>query len=194
MSLASGGTLDRVALDEALDAVREKGWAVVAGVLDPSEAAGVLERLWDAAAECERRGLPTYAEGLDPNASNVRVWNLIDLDPSSAARSWLVVEEKKYALAGTEVTIGRDPACDVWLDAPGVSRRHACIRTSANGDVTLEDNQSMNGTYVGRTKISGPTRLRDGDEIHLGALALTFRTAAPLKQTERVRPPDRGSE
>jgi DNA-binding winged helix-turn-helix (wHTH) protein len=114
---------------------------------------------------------------------------LIDIDVTSVARSWLVVDERKYALAGGEVTIGRDPACDVWLDAPGVSRRHACIRTGADGEAVLEDNQSMNGTYVGRTKISGPTRLRDGDEIHLGALALTFRTAAPLKQTERVRPP-----
>jgi DNA-binding winged helix-turn-helix (wHTH) protein len=108
------------------------------------------------------------------------------------SRCWLVVEERRWPLPAGEATLGRDPACDVWLDAPGVSRRHARIRTEANGDVLLEDNNSMNGTYVGRARISGPTRLRDGDEIHLGSLAVTFRMASPLKVTERVRPPDPG--
>jgi hypothetical protein len=109
---------------------------------------------------------------------------------ASAARCWLVVDERRCPLPAGEASLGRDPACDVWLDAPGVSRRHASIRTEPNGDVTLEDNNSMNGTYVGRARISGPTRLRDGDEIHLGSLALTFRMASPMKETERVRPPE----
>lgn len=114
-----------------------------------------------------------------------------DAEASAAAnaRSWLVVDERRYALPGGELTIGRDPGCDVWLDAPGVSRRHALIRTIANGDVILEDSRSTNGTYVCRAKISEPTRLRDGDEIHVGSLTLTFRTVTTPKQTERVRPP-----
>jgi hypothetical protein len=115
----------------------------------------------------------------------------IDSDAAaSGARCWLMVEDRRCPLPTGEATLGRDPACDVWLDAPGVSRRHARIRTEPNGDATLEDNNSMNGTYVGRARISGPTRLRDGDEIHLGSLALTFRMASPMKVTERVRPPD----
>jgi DNA-binding winged helix-turn-helix (wHTH) protein len=105
------------------------------------------------------------------------------------ARCWLVVDERRYALARGELTIGRDPDCDVWLDAPGVSRRHARIRTDTNGDVVLEDSQSTNGTYVRKEKINGPTPLRDGDEIHVGSLVLTFRTAGRSKPTERVRPP-----
>jgi DNA-binding winged helix-turn-helix (wHTH) protein len=114
----------------------------------------------------------------------------IDADSSSgAARCWLVADEKRYAIPGDDVTIGRDPSCEVWLDAPGVSRRHARIRITANGDATLEDSNSMNGTYVGKLKITGPTRLRDGDEIHLGSLAVTFRARAASKETERVRPP-----
>jgi DNA-binding winged helix-turn-helix (wHTH) protein len=120
--------------------------------------------------------------------SDVEVLDAETRTPASA-RSWLVVDEQRYALPGGELTIGRDPTCDVWLDAPGVSRRHARIHTSANGDVILEDSQSTNGTYVRKAKINGPTRLHDGDEIHLGSLALTFRTAVPPKQTERVRPP-----
>ena len=105
------------------------------------------------------------------------------------ARYWLVVNDQKYALSPGDTIIGRDPSCDVWLDVPGVSRHHACIRTTPAGEVILEDRQSTNGTYLGSSRISGPARLRDGDEIHLGSLALTFRASGPSKETERVRPP-----
>jgi DNA-binding winged helix-turn-helix (wHTH) protein len=107
----------------------------------------------------------------------------------TGAPCWLVTDERRYAIPGDEVTVGRDPSCDVWLDAPGVSRWHARIRITANGDAVLEDSNSTNGTYVGKSRITGPTRLRDGDEIHFGSCALTFRTRAASKETERVRPP-----
>jgi DNA-binding winged helix-turn-helix (wHTH) protein len=116
----------------------------------------------------------------------------LDAQPGSlaGARSWLVVDERRFALTAGEVTIGRDPDCEVWLDAPGVSRRHARIQTRANGDVILEDSRSTNGTYVRKARISVPTRLADGDEIHVGSVVLTFRTAGRSKPTERVRPPE----
>jgi DNA-binding winged helix-turn-helix (wHTH) protein len=106
-------------------------------------------------------------------------------------RYWLVAEDRRYALAPGETTIGRDPSCDVWLDVPGVSRRHARIHASAAGEVTLQDTESTNGTYLRGARIAGPTPIRDGDEIHLGSLAVTFRASGPLKETERVRPPRR---
>lgn len=73
--------IGRADLDRALGEVAERGVAVVPDVLDAAGAAGALDALWSAAAESERRGVSTRAEGLDPNASNVRVWNLIDLHP-----------------------------------------------------------------------------------------------------------------
>lgn len=78
--LATSTAVDGATVAEAAQRVERDGFAVIPGVLDRAEAALILERLWAAADECERRGLPTYAEGLDPNANNVRVWNLIDLD------------------------------------------------------------------------------------------------------------------
>lgn len=72
--------LDRGRLDAARASLLLDGTAVVPGVLSADDAAFALERLWAAADESERRGVPTRAEGLDPNASNVRVWNLLDLD------------------------------------------------------------------------------------------------------------------
>src|SRR6478735_9053794 len=63
------------------EAIVRDGFAIVPDVLTADEAAHVLDRLWAAAQESERRGSSTYIAGLDPNASNVRVFNLIELDP-----------------------------------------------------------------------------------------------------------------
>jgi hypothetical protein len=41
----------------------------------------LIQALWDSSAEAERRVLASYVPGLDPNPSNVRVFNLVDLDP-----------------------------------------------------------------------------------------------------------------
>ena len=69
------------AVADARRRLREDGWCVVEGVLSPERSAQSLDRLWAAASESERRGLATYMPALDPNASNVRVFNLLDIDP-----------------------------------------------------------------------------------------------------------------
>ena len=72
-------------LDTVVDRLERDGVAVIPGVLSAAEAGHALDQLWAASAESERRGNPAHIEGLDPNASNVRVFNLIDLDPLFAA-------------------------------------------------------------------------------------------------------------
>lgn len=64
-----------------LEQLRDNGVAIIPDVLSQDEAADVLARLWAASEESTRRGIPPHIPGLDPNASNVRVFNLIDLDP-----------------------------------------------------------------------------------------------------------------
>jgi fumagillin biosynthesis dioxygenase len=68
-------------LDAIGAAVERDGCAVVPGVLRPSEVALALERLWAASEESQRRGIPTHIAQLDPNDRNVRVFDLVDLDP-----------------------------------------------------------------------------------------------------------------
>ncbi|NKC01762.1 MAG: hypothetical protein GKR90_25135 [Pseudomonadales bacterium] len=63
------------------DALEKEGFCIVDGVLTRARATEVKEKLWAAAAESERRGSPTFIRGLDPNEANVRVFNLLDLDP-----------------------------------------------------------------------------------------------------------------
>jgi ectoine hydroxylase-related dioxygenase (phytanoyl-CoA dioxygenase family) len=59
----------------------EHGWCVIPGVLSRGEAEDARARLWQAAEESRRRGGETFISRLDPNDRNVRVFNLLDLDP-----------------------------------------------------------------------------------------------------------------
>jgi ectoine hydroxylase-related dioxygenase (phytanoyl-CoA dioxygenase family) len=58
----------------------EDGWCVVPGVLDPAATKHALDRLWAAADTFERLGGTKWMPVLDPNASNVRVFYLLELD------------------------------------------------------------------------------------------------------------------
>jgi ectoine hydroxylase-related dioxygenase (phytanoyl-CoA dioxygenase family) len=60
--------------------LRDEGWCVLPDVLDDRRAAQALDRLWAAAGESRRRGLSTFMPILDPNACNVRVFHLLELD------------------------------------------------------------------------------------------------------------------
>lgn len=90
------------------------------------------------------------------------------------ARCWLTWQEQVRPLAEGENVLGRDPACEVWIDARGVSRRHAKI-TVAGARVTVEDLGSTNGTFLGNVKLAAPRPVADGETIGLGPETLTFR-------------------
>jgi DNA-binding winged helix-turn-helix (wHTH) protein len=73
-----------------------------------------------------------------------------------------------------EHVLGRDPDLDIFLNYPGISRRHAVIRIEA-GRATVEDLGSKNGTFVGEQRLAGPRPLADGDVIGVGSVKLTLR-------------------
>ena len=103
---------------------------------------------------------------------------------------WVAWASRTSSLSEGENVIGRDPRCSVWLDAPGVSRRHAAIRVdSASRRVTLEDLGSTNGTFLRRSRVRTEVALEDGDEIKVGTVVLTIRLWASDKapHTKRIR-------
>ena len=65
----------------ALAALHADGVGVVPDVLSAAATTRVRAALLDAAHESERRGVPTFMPALDPNAANVRVFNLLDMHP-----------------------------------------------------------------------------------------------------------------
>lgn len=101
-------------------------------------------------------------------------------------RYWLVWESRQIPLAEGDNVIGRAPDAAVWIEAPGVSRHHACIRL-ADGGVFLEDLGSKNGTYLRGKPVSAPAPLADGDQIRIGSVVITFRIPPPAASTETVR-------
>ena len=69
------------------------------------------------------------------------------------------------------VTLGRHPLSDLQFDPDAdldVSTRHAELRES-DGDWTVVDQQSTNGTFVNGERIAGHRRLFTGDTLALGA-------------------------
>jgi len=87
-------------------------------------------------------------------------------------RPWLVVVSgggnigKMYRLEH-RIVLGRSPQCDVVIDEDGVSRRHAMLERTVEGNVQLVDLESRNGTFVNGDAISRMT-LRDGDKLQIG--------------------------
>jgi hypothetical protein len=96
----------------------------------------------------------------------------------SAARKLVVTEG---ALAGTTiklgdspVTLGRADDSTLVLTDDYASTRHARLSPGA-GTWTLEDLGSTNGTYLGSTKVSGPTPVPVGQQIRIGKTVLELR-------------------
>jgi hypothetical protein len=69
-------------------------------------------------------------------------------------------------------TIGRSPDCDIFLDDVTVSRKHAVILRN-DGKFQIEDQGSLNGTFVNRRRIDS-SPLADGDEVQIGKYRLSF--------------------
>jgi hypothetical protein len=71
-----------------------------------------------------------------------------------------------------QTTIGRSPDCGIFLDDVTVSRKHA-ILVERDGAFFIEDQGSLNGTFVNRKRVESG-ELEDGDELQIGKYRLTF--------------------
>jgi pSer/pThr/pTyr-binding forkhead associated (FHA) protein len=57
----------------------------------------------------------------------------------------------------------------------------------AQGATTVEDLGSKNGTHVNGARIEQPVELKDGDELQVGELTLTYRVSDALPSTRTRR-------
>jgi hypothetical protein len=88
------------------------------------------------------------------------------------SRALLVGDDKRTVVSGDPFVIGRSRECDLVLDDPNVSRRHAELRRE-NGGWAVHDLGSTNGIKLNGKRSRG-ARLSPGDEITLGLSRLTF--------------------
>ena len=77
---------------------------------------------------------------------------------------------RRIALTPAPIVIGRLPECQVVLNDPNVSRRHAQI-TKENGQISILDLGSTNGIKVNGRQLRDAV-LVDGDEVQIGASRL----------------------
>jgi pSer/pThr/pTyr-binding forkhead associated (FHA) protein len=78
------------------------------------------------------------------------------------------------SLSGTPVLIGRAPDSTLVLTDDYASTRHARVFPD-NGDWYVEDLGSTNGTYLDRSKVTGPTPVPLGVPIRIGKTVLELR-------------------
>ena len=83
------------------------------------------------------------------------------------------------------LVVGRDPSCDVVVDDPLVSRRHAVVERGERA--VLTDLSSFNGTYHDGRAVTGPVVLAVGDAVGVGNAVLVW-TGSALVEAPPVRP------
>lgn len=108
------------------------------------------------------------------------------LDAGSTRRPapcWLSWGARRVPLSMGDNVIGRDPAADVYIDAVGISRRHALIAIDGE-QVTLVDLSSKNGTFINGTRITARVPLAGDTELRLGPMPVRFCRVPSAASTE----------
>jgi len=108
-----------------------------------------------------------------------------------SVRFRLRYQQHDLELSEGEFAVGRNASCQLSLDDPLVSRRHALLIVGQDR-VTIEDLQSRNGVTVNGQRIEARVELRPGDRITIGSQEMVLvasrdeaspLTRNPLKMT-----------
>jgi two-component system cell cycle response regulator len=76
-----------------------------------------------------------------------------------------------FPIKDAETVIGRAADASVRLKDDGVSRKHARL-IHKEGEVTVEDLKSANGTLLNGQRVEGTATLQDGDKIQVGSTTI----------------------
>lgn len=85
-----------------------------------------------------------------------------------------------------EISLGRDPVCDIPIFEEIVSAHHARL-TYHHAQWWLEDLGSTNGTRLNQELVTLPTVLTSGDEIGIGRTSLLVNLAAEALVSPTLR-------
>src|SRR5262249_55615544 len=89
---------------------------------------------------------------------------------------------RMFKLEKPEIVLGRSAEADFRVEDDGISRRHAKLVISANGNFQLVDLGSTNGTYLSGTRVD-IAELMDGDRIQIGTnIVLKFSLQDQLEE------------
>ncbi len=141
------------------------------GFLNPEAAnycsrCGALLEKGDAASET--------TQSLSPDEVGDLAHELLDglEGPALVVRSGGGRAGESFRPAGERTRIGRSPECEIFLDDVTVSRTHAVL-VERDGAFFVEDQGSLNGTFVNRHRIE-TSPLANGDELQVGKYRMTY--------------------
>lgn len=107
-------------------------------------------------------------------------------DDGTVSRYCLLYLGEEYPLHDGDYYIGRHANCDLNVNDPLVSRRHARLVVTPR-HVVIQDLDSENGVFVNERRIDEPVRLEDGDRILVGthemSLFLRSREVEPAPES-----------
>jgi hypothetical protein len=87
------------------------------------------------------------------------------------------------AYTQAEITLGRDPHCELQIADDAVSARHAKL-SFHHAQWWIEDLHSTNGTSLNHGKLNMATVLTNGDEIQCGQASVLVRLSTDAAATE----------
>ena len=121
--------------------------------------------------------------------------------PSAPAQSTNEAAPGVSGRSSAPLVVGREPGCNLVLDAPMISARHLQVTPSQNG-LEVQDLGSTNGTFLGsrHRRLDGTAQVARGDVLFLGSyrlpvavlmerLGLGLDAGAKPKQTTVVQRP-----
>ncbi len=78
---------------------------------------------------------------------------------------------RNYTFEKPVIAVGRDPAADVYVDNPGVSRDHFRLEKTETGEYRIVDLGSANGTFVNDQMVN-TTVVHNNDVVRFGKYTL----------------------
>lgn len=121
--------------------------------------------------------IPAHEPGLEEETPRLSPDDQRTVDALRPGTALLIVlrgpnSGARFLLDDDEVSSGRHPSSDIFLDDVTVSRRHA-VFTRAGEGYQVRDVGSLNGTYVNRERID-QSDLSQGDEVQIGKFRLVY--------------------
>ncbi|ANE22685.1 hypothetical protein AAY81_05655 [Denitrobacterium detoxificans] len=80
--------------------------------------------------------------------------------------------DTKYSLEARELTIGRSPKCDIFLNDMTVSRHHAVVMPVGDR-FAIRDEDSFNGVWINNENVTQRVLEKD-DIVQIGAFCLLY--------------------
>lgn len=92
---------------------------------------------------------------------------------------------RQFELGKRPLSIGRDPARDIQLLDPKVSRKHALLRFDG-GEYVIAAAKPRNGLEINGRRLDTETALQDGDEILLGDTLIRYVASSDPDRTNAL--------